>query len=80
MNEQKRWDIMQKLVNWVLPGYTIVYPPYEPVRRDGPLVSCGSGPEEVIGSRIDNPNWHRNRAANCIAVAKWLEENNHARS
>lgn len=69
-----RYRILQKLVDLVLPGYTIVYPAYEQVHLENTIVSCGSGPERVIAQEWDNPNWWHNRAANCIAVAKWLEK------
>ena len=71
-----RWKIMQKLVDLVLPGYFIIYPPYEyvEVRSKEATIRCGSGPETAIAGTHDNPNWHYTKAANEVALAKWLEK------
>jgi hypothetical protein len=69
----RRYKALQKLVDLVLPGYTIVLPAYEDTQVARDVVSCGSGPERAMGWVWDNPAWHRNTAANEIAIAKWLE-------
>ena len=71
-----RRKIMQKLVDLVLPGHSLVSPPYEQivVENTKGIVRSGSGPEVALARFHDNPNWHWNRAANEVAVAKWLEK------
>lgn len=69
-----RFKLAVRLVEILAPGWTLVAPAYEEVENVNTIVSCGGGPERVIGQEWDNPAWWHNRAANCIAVAKWLEK------
>lgn len=46
---------------------------HEEVERLGDELTCGGGPEWAGSSIASNPNWLRNKAANCIAIAEYIE-------
>jgi hypothetical protein len=69
-----RYSIAEALVKILVPGWALVPPAYEEPGVEREVVSCGGGPERATGWIWDNPNWHYNRAANEIAIARFIEK------
>lgn len=52
---------------------TFIPKAYEEVERLGDELTCGGIASRVLSPITANPNWLRKKAANCIAIAEYIE-------